>query len=391
MRLVRTAFSNRYFLAFLAVVLVEASGLLHTRNLDVGWRNVESKCTLIAIPFVLCSGPFTDAAGRRRLMSAYCVMLAAICLFCLYKAFRNYYITRDSTVFFYHTFSRPIGVNAIFFSGYVVCAMLFLFSSWVDYGKWPGRRLSPQATKASQVLLILLFLVMVVLLSSKLILILVAIMGLTFLTEQFRRRTSRWLIVIPALVAVILAGVVAFTDNPVKSRYEAVMNGNPKQFKEEQFNSETSFDGVSIRLLIARYGWTILNEQKAWIFGVSPGDAQALLDRKYIDAGMYLGVPGTHNRGFLGYNFHNQFLEELIRNGAIGFCVFVLLWVALVRLALSRNTKEAWFTVLLLLLLNLTQSMLEMQHSILLCCFFPFLLLSLPPASVPAEAGQAAN
>src|ERR1700679_395823 len=96
-RLVRTAFSNRYFLAFLAVVLVEASGLLHTRNLDVGWRNVESKCTLIAIPFVLCSGPFTDAAGRRRLMSAYCVMLAAICLFCLYKAFRNYHITRDST------------------------------------------------------------------------------------------------------------------------------------------------------------------------------------------------------------------------------------------------------------------------------------------------------
>src|SRR5580704_678750 len=83
---IHTAFSNPWFLAFFSIFVVEATGLFHTHDLYTAWKHVESKATLIAIPFVFCAGPFADKAGWRRFMGAYCMMLMALCLYCLVVA-----------------------------------------------------------------------------------------------------------------------------------------------------------------------------------------------------------------------------------------------------------------------------------------------------------------
>ena len=68
---VRTAFSNRWFLAYFSLFLLEVTGLFHTHDLLAAWKHVESKATLVAIPFILCGGPFTDRNGYRKLWQAY--------------------------------------------------------------------------------------------------------------------------------------------------------------------------------------------------------------------------------------------------------------------------------------------------------------------------------
>ena len=62
-----------------------------------------------------------------------------------------------------------------------------------------------------------------------------------------------------------------------------------------------------------------------------------------------------------------------MRSGVIGLCVFLgAIWM-LIGLARRTGTMEGWFVLILVLLLAMTESTLEMQHSLFLSCFFPLL------------------
>ncbi|HEY4337247.1 MAG TPA: hypothetical protein VGM89_15155, partial [Puia sp.] len=79
------------------------------------------------------------------------------------------------------------------------------------------------------------------------------------------------------------------------------------------------------------------------------------------------------HRRYLGYNFHNQFIETFVRSGIIGLLLFLAAVGGLVQLARRTGTKEGWWVLITLLLLALTESTLEMQHSLFPFCFFPLL------------------
>lgn len=345
---VKAAFSNKYFLAWFAIFLLDLLGLVYTHHFLKGWKNVESKATLVAIPFVLCGGPFTDKAGRSRLLSAYCVLLSVICGYCLGIAVWHYSQFRTAAVFFYHSLSMAVGVNAIFFSAYVISALLFLLSS------------SPTSfiSKNVRTCLIFFFIGMIVLLSSKLILVLM--LGVLAGVGIHRR-----VILLPVLAAVLVTAVLLFTDNPVSGRYRDMMQGKIELYKQEKLPDFTVFNGVNLRLLIWRSAVEILNEHKAWVYGVSAGDAQYLLNEKYVE---------KISSSYINYNFHNQYIEIGVRSGMVGLAVFLAACWMLIILARSTGTGEAWFTVSMILLLYLTESMLETQHSAFYCCFFPLLL-----------------
>src|SRR5579863_5700146 len=66
----RTAFGNIFFWAYVVIFLIELMGLLYTHDLAVAWKQMESKATFLAIPFIFLAGPFTDYSGYRKLMTA---------------------------------------------------------------------------------------------------------------------------------------------------------------------------------------------------------------------------------------------------------------------------------------------------------------------------------
>src|SRR3984885_7793332 len=55
-RAVKAAFSNRYFLAFLALFLLDATGVLFSHDQGAATRIMEKSATLVAISFVFCGG-----------------------------------------------------------------------------------------------------------------------------------------------------------------------------------------------------------------------------------------------------------------------------------------------------------------------------------------------
>jgi len=322
---VRKAFSYPPFLAFFFIFLLEVSGFLHTHDTRMLWMHVERKATLVAIPFVLSSGLLAEA-GFRRFMWSYCLLLAGLSCLCLGSALVQYSHNGNGEVFFYHSLTGILGVNAVYFSAYVMMALLFLLSGQAPAGK--GR-----------IALMIFFPGMMVLLASKLLLVMLVVIFFVY----FRR--SRELVVLVAL----LSFGIAFTNNPVIRRYKDIL---PEERSE--------LNGVSLRSFIWRNAVDILDERHAWVFGVSAGDGQDMLNERYLDAGMSVG--------FLDYNFHSEYIEVLVTGGIVG--LIVLLTAFGVLILWGPLCMERCFAGAVIVLLASTESILEMQHSVFLTGFF---------------------
>jgi O-antigen ligase len=299
-------------------------------------------------------------------------------------AFRSYHLHGDASVFFYHPLTAPISQNAVFYSVYVLFALQFLLSR---EGSLASAHLPAWLTKWFRIFLIVFFLLMIVLLNSKLVLVIALLMLITFFVRHSWKNRRTLLLSGTAVLCLVIA--LAATNNPVRVRFSQMVEGDEIAIPRD-LKAGANFNALQLRLLEWRFAVEILRAHHAWVFGVSPGDSQDLLDQKYIDNHMYIGNPadGPHRkiRGFIGYNFHNQFIETLVRSGVIGLASLLVIFGLLVGIAWQWKTKEAFFTIATIIVFFIPQSPLTMQHGVFLFCFFPLLLLSSPKRSETAAA-----
>lgn len=372
---IRSAFSNKLFIAYCAFFLLDLIGQAFTPDQVTGWKVVAREATMVAIPFVLCGGVFADDAMYKKLMSAYCLMLAGICIACLFLALLRYRATADIDEFFYHPLVSPLSQNAIFFTVFVLFGLLFLLTYDLR-NVFP--RLSPAMIRWLQAAIAGLFVIMVIQLASKLFLLIMVLMLGWFVFRKYLLTGRSRLLIAVLLLGIPVIGLLLFTSNPVKDRYEAIRHANTRMVRQEQFTPNDRFNGIQLRLLEYRFAYEILNEHRAWLLGTTSGYSQDLLNQKYVKANMYLGSPGRKGRGFWDYNFHNQFVETLVRTGLVGLAALLAIFWLQIGIVRRWRTGQAFFTVLILIAFFLPQSPLTMQTGVFLFVFFPLLLLCSP-------------
>lgn len=375
---IRQAFSNKLFLAYCALFLIDLIGQAFTPDQVTGWKVVAREATLVAIPFVLCGGVLADHAMYKKLMSAYCLMLGVICLACLFLAMLRYRATGNIGEFFYHSLASPTYQNAIFFTVFVLFGLLFLLTYDLR-NIFPHR--SPSMMRVLRIALVCLFIFMVIQLASKLFLIIMVLILGWFLFRRFLL-TGRFKVLIAILILGVLGlALLLVTDNPVKTRYEAIRHANTRMLARRQFTPADSFNGIQLRLLEYRFAYEILHEHHAWILGTTSGYSQDLLNQKYVKANMYLGAPGRKGRGFWDYNFHDQFVETLVRTGLVGLVILLAIFWLQIDIVRRWRTSQAFFTILILGAFFIAQSPLTLQTGVFLFAFFPMLLLYSPKAA----------
>jgi O-antigen ligase len=379
---IRTAFSNRLFLAFFIFFLIDAAGYLHTHDPGTEGKILSKEATMVAIAFVFCAGEFADGQTYRRLITAYSLLLVAASVYCLVLAWLRYRVNQSRYELFYHPLTAPISHNAVFFSIFMLFGIVFLLSR---YGEPAIGFLSKRGRKVLRYALFIFFLGMMVMLSSRLLLVITPLILFDIISRRFSDRRRKLVLLIAGALVLIAVGMLGSSNNFISWRFGEIREGQLSVLKQQQFDPNTHFSSWDSRLLQWRYAGEILNAGHAWLFGVSPGDSQKLLDQKYIDAHMDIGNPAEgpnrHIRGYLGFNFHDQYVETLVRTGLVGLTSLLAIFALLFARARRSGVRESWFVILTIAVFFIFESPLTLQDGVFLFCFFPLLVLDAPRAA----------
>ena len=120
--------------------------------------------------------------------------------------------------------------------------------------------------------------------------------------------------------------------------------------------SEMSFGGSSFRMACT----TALYEELVkdnWLLGIGSGRNEKRFNEAYLKYD--LSVAAEEN-----YNAHNQYLETLIYNGAIGLLLLLAMYFIVFRFTLKNRLLFGFIIGYLLLTVALTESILERQKGI---------------------------
>lgn len=348
--------------------LLQFVSLLYTTDTEAGWNNIRLKSGLVFIPLALYSTGYMDAAIKKRLLSWYCIIVAAASLYCLAIAFRQYTAFHDRYVFFYHFLVLPIRQHGVYFSIFVVVSLIHLLDRL--------RKKDFIWHRSFHLFLALFLSLFLLLLSSKLVIVFYAICLIYYLVLLLKKKPAHRNLVLALLIIIVAGGTtLLLTENPVSERFRDIFHGDIGFVAQEKFNKADYFNGVQFRLLQWRLTGEILTENHSWIKGVSAGDAQSLLNEQYISKNMYTGEPAEQGRrGYLEYNSHNQLLQSLLQNGIVGAIAFLLITGSLVWMVWKNKNAAYMAIVVLLVIYSLIESVFETQYGILLNTFFPLFL-----------------
>lgn len=355
---------NLFSIACFVFYIVQLGGLLYTHDPSQQWSSLRLKSSLLFVPIALCGCNFFNEKSRKNLLTAYSLILFSASLYCIVVAVIDYRLYLTIEAFFYHDLVKPIGQHAVQFSILILIALIFLFENF--------RKGEIILIEYIHIFLIIFFSIFLVFLSSKLMILIYVGYLIYFFTSHLKRKNnSKAIPIIILLFFLSLITVVLVTNNPISRRFNDVIKGNVNFIRQKKFTPGDYFNGLQFRLLQWRFTSEILTENNSWIIGVSAGDDQKRLDQKYISENMYIGEDYRHDRGFLGYNSHNQLLQSLLQSGIIGLLAFIFICVAMIRMAWKKKSRILTFTVITLLLFSFSESVFESQYGLLIFLFFP--------------------
>ena len=110
-----------------------------------------------------------------------------------------------------------------------------------------------------------------------------------------------------------------------------------------------------------------MDDENAWLTGTGLGSRQQVLNSYYLRYGIYTGNPDLGDGGYLGYNFHNQYLEVMVGTGIPG--LILLLFIIALKFLMQRG--KLFFpsmVYIVLLIFFITESVLERQAGIVFFC-----------------------
>lgn len=356
---------NSYLAACSLFFVLQIAALLYSENLQDGLKHVQIKSALLFIPLSFFCCNYLNPSRFIKLMKSWVAMLFITITWCLITAFIEYQFHQAPvTVFFYHQLVTSLGHHAVQFSIIIFAALIYLL-----YIAGQGEYLFNKVIHAG---IVAYFIGAILLLSSKLVILFLVVYLIYFLFTIIKKNTSvKFTIAIVTVAGILISSAILFTNNPVSRRFNDIMHGSITIVRQTRFSPENYFNGVQFRLLQWRFVKEIMQENNAWLTGVSPADAQTLLNKKYIATNMYTGQPGSADHGFLGYNTHNQFLESLLQTGIIGLLIFIFICFEMVRMAVRQKNSLLTAIVIMLLAYTFNESVFETQYGLVIFTFLP--------------------
>ncbi len=144
---------------------------------------------------------------------------------------------------------------------------------------------------------------------------------------------------------------------------------------QNQIKYNTHFTGTTLRVLIWKYCFAIQKNENAFLTGTGIGDFQDKLNKQYSSVGMYTGNPKLHDRGYLGYGPHNEYIEVLFSLGIFALFLLVFIFYKQIQAALHFDHYLFMQLMLLMVLFCITESVISTDKGIVFYLFFATIFL----------------
>lgn len=309
------------------------------------------KASLVAIPFLL----YVLISNYERAFTlgttAFIIGNVVAAIVCIAVAATKYMQTRDSSLFFYHTYASPTGLGAIYFSLYILVALGYLIAGKHSFGK------------VITISLGILLYGTLLLLSSKTAIVTGSALLSAILIMKLKSNTQK-LLLLSTGIGLFIA--LFTTTNPIEKRYAAIaQNESASVFKRDSY-SGFIFNGLNLRVVFWRLGFELINEKHALLLGDGGQHYHDDFIKKMERDHLYLGNGTPADLGYQTYNMHNQYMEAYIQYGLVGFSLLLLLITGILYTAIYyRHTLLIYLTILFAAIF-FTESAWETQAGILL-------------------------
>lgn len=364
----KCAFTQPLGLCMILFFLIHVISLFFSTNKEEAWHMVERRVSFIAIPFLLSGYRPSLKEIRGILLSFVSAVFIALSI-CLLIAFSNYMETKAINVFFYHALSAPLETGAV----YLACFVLISIHILLFFRK----------TIPTYLFLIFLFafIISMFLLNSKMMLVLLVISFVVYVLMQISNKKA--LLLTFALIVSMITVTVLLPQS--RSRFEFELQSNTQVLSQDTFRYDTPFTGSTLRLTLWKFSQEIVKENNAMLMGVGSGDYQNLLNKKYIEKGIYTGNPQLNDTGYIGYGPHNQFVETYLYIGLLGLVTLVGIFAILILKLIKKRNYLLLQLCFIFGAFLLTESALSTQKGIVVFTLLSFIFLSINDVSLVEE------
>ncbi|QSS98173.1 O-antigen ligase family protein [Psychroflexus sp. ALD_RP9] len=208
-------------------------------------------------------------------------------------------------------------------------------------------------------LLAVFFILSAIITSARIVVLLSIVSVIISLVSTIKSNSKK----VAALILFFLVGIMAITNVPsLKQKFHQFLELEKIGFDKNNYRS------ISSRLGKIEASVAVI-KNNLWL-GTGTGDAKDELVKEYKKMKFTMGYKNK-------YNAHNQYLDNLVRNGIIGGMISLLaIYFFPFYISIRRKEKLLLTFIIIIAVVSLTESILDRHKGITFYVFFVSLMLS---------------
>lgn len=318
---------------------VYAIGLINTSNLDYGISFFIKNMSFLTFPLIFYS--LNKYINREKILKSYLIGLVLnniylIYLFLYYFNFGAKFYMIVTTDMYHSTYMGMYNIVAFW-----ICIFFF-----------------KKKSKKRYQLFALFFLISAVLTSARIIFLLAIISLIVYLVLIFNSKLKK---AIAIALTLIVGSAVIITVPSVNQKFHQFIEIDEIGFDKDNYQSISSRFGkieASVEVI----------KNNIW-FGTGTGDIIDELVKEYRKMKFVMGYKYR-------YNPHNQFLDNIVRNGLIGGGIsLIVIYILPIIVSIRKKDFLTLSFILIISSVSLTESILDVHKGITFYVFFVTFLL----------------
>jgi O-antigen ligase len=350
----------------LLLFMIQGVGLIFSDSLARGWFSLEKQIFFLLLPLALATTAIKLHRAQLKLVIASfvtaCLTGTIVCILHAWheanlvmagSATVNPYLASSQyselhgtespawLVFSYLSLSKGIGIHPTYFALFLAFSIIFLLIEFPS--------LSSLLAKAGVLILLLYFTMFIVFLSSRIVILCLAVIYISILVNCIVRRQGRSAFL--GFAALFAFAIMVFL-NPV-TEYRSIEEINASTFTIEEGNKYTNAAQIRISLW-----WLALKSLKVAnpLTGVGTGDVETAMAQSSEEFRVTNIISS--------FDPHNQYLYELIANGAPALLVLLAFLLLPLWWAWLHQDYLLLGFMFLIFMVCMTESVFELQKGI---------------------------